>query len=125
MTDFAKALRILRIERGEVLKDMADKLGITSSYLSAIECGKRKMPDDFIAKLSVLYHLSEKERTALEDAKSKDMKQVEIIIPFDGLNFDQQDVTLKFARSFKESHDADMTQLIENMRNFLANKENN
>ena len=43
MTDFAKALRILRIERGEVLKDMADKLGITSSYLSAIECGKRKI----------------------------------------------------------------------------------
>lgn len=123
MTDFAKTLRILRIKRGEVLKDMAAKLGVTSSYLSAIECGKRKIPDDFIVRLSALYDLSEAERAELEDAKAKAENQVSITIPFDGLDLDQQDVALKFARSFKDSHPEDLSQLVEGLRKIIASKE--
>ena len=44
ITEFGKALRKLRIDRGETLKIMADNLEMTSSYLSAIECGKRNIP---------------------------------------------------------------------------------
>ena len=64
-TEFGKSLRKLRIDKGEILKNMADKLGMTSSYLSAIECGKRNIPDDLIEKLTSIYCLDEKEQQEL------------------------------------------------------------
>lgn len=39
-----KYLREIRIEHGELLKDMADRLGMRSSELSAIEHGKKPIP---------------------------------------------------------------------------------
>lgn len=123
MNDFSKALRILRINKGEVLKDMAEKLHMTSSYLSAIECGKRKIPEDLIDRISLIYGLSEDEKVELEDAKAKAENQVAITIPFEGLNLDQQNVALKFARSFKDSHPEDLSQLVERLRKLIASKE--
>ena len=41
ITPFGKYLRKLRIDHDEKLKDMAAKLGVTGSYLSAVEIGKR------------------------------------------------------------------------------------
>ena len=48
VTSFGKALRKLRIDRGMVLKNMADMLGVSSAYLSAIELGKRAIPDSLV-----------------------------------------------------------------------------
>ena len=42
LTRFGKRLRTLRIEENQRLKDMADKLGVTAAYLSAVENGKRR-----------------------------------------------------------------------------------
>lgn len=36
-TNYGKVLRKIRVDRDELLKDMAGKLGITSAYLSSIE----------------------------------------------------------------------------------------
>jgi transcriptional regulator with XRE-family HTH domain len=44
LTEFGQYLRKIRIDCGDLLKDMADKLGVTSSYLSAVETGKRNVP---------------------------------------------------------------------------------
>lgn len=44
MTPFGARLRELRAERGVSLKDMAAALGVTSSYLSALEHGRRGRP---------------------------------------------------------------------------------
>ena len=51
VNEFGKLLRKIRIDNGEILKDMADKLEMTSSYLSAIECGKRNIPNNLIPRL--------------------------------------------------------------------------
>jgi len=37
LTSLGQFLRKLRLERGEILKTMADKLGVTSAFLSAVE----------------------------------------------------------------------------------------
>jgi len=42
ITEFGRILRNIRMDCNELLKDMADKLNITSSYLSAIEHGKER-----------------------------------------------------------------------------------
>ncbi len=45
MTPFGAKLRALREERGLMLKDMARALGVTPTYLSALEHGRRGKPN--------------------------------------------------------------------------------
>ncbi len=45
MTPFGEKIRALRAERGETLQDMAEALGVSSAYLSALEHGKRGRPN--------------------------------------------------------------------------------
>lgn len=59
VTNFGKYLRKLRIDKEEKLEDMADKLSVSSAYLSAIELGKRNIPQDMIYKIANNYNLSE------------------------------------------------------------------
>lgn len=44
MTPFGERMRKLRTERGVTLKQMAEALGVSSAYLSALEHGKRGRP---------------------------------------------------------------------------------
>lgn len=44
MTPFGDKMRKLRAERGVTLKEMAEALGVSSAYLSALEHGKRGRP---------------------------------------------------------------------------------
>lgn len=44
MTPFGARLRALRAARGQSLKEMAEALGISAAYLSALEHGKRGQP---------------------------------------------------------------------------------
>ena len=51
MTELAKILKSIRLGNGQILKNMSDALNVTSSYLSAVENGKRPMPEEWIEKL--------------------------------------------------------------------------
>ena len=44
MTPFGDRMRKLRAERGVTLKEMAEAIGVSSAYLSALEHGKRGRP---------------------------------------------------------------------------------
>jgi transcriptional regulator with XRE-family HTH domain len=44
MTPFGERMRKIRAERGVTLKEMADGIGVSSAYLSALEHGKRGRP---------------------------------------------------------------------------------
>ncbi|QEN89529.1 helix-turn-helix transcriptional regulator [Labrys sp. KNU-23] len=44
MTPFGARLRALRAARGQSLKEMAEALGVSAAYLSALEHGKRGQP---------------------------------------------------------------------------------
>jgi transcriptional regulator with XRE-family HTH domain len=45
VTPFGERLRQIRAERGVALKDMAADLGVTPTYLSALEHGRRGRPN--------------------------------------------------------------------------------
>jgi transcriptional regulator with XRE-family HTH domain len=56
---------------------MAEKIGISAAYLSAIENGKRQIPDSIYDSICKAYPLSEKDKKKLKDsivASSKTMK---------------------------------------------------
>src|ERR1051325_9481258 len=44
MTPFGERMRRLRAERKVTLKEMAEEIGVSSAYLSALEHGKRGRP---------------------------------------------------------------------------------
>ena len=44
MTPFGERMRKLRTERNVTLKQMAEEIGVSSAYLSALEHGKRGRP---------------------------------------------------------------------------------
>ena len=44
MTPFGRRVRDLRAERGVTLTEMARAIGVTPTYLSALETGKRGKP---------------------------------------------------------------------------------
>lgn len=110
ITEFGKALRKLRIDRGEILKSMADKLNMTSSYLSAIECGKRNIPTDLINKLALIYDLTEAEQESLSEARDKSLNSIEIELNTNSAY--KRDLALQFARKFDDMDDELAAQLL-------------
>ncbi len=48
---FGRMVRDIRLVRAMLLYDMAKDLNISPAELSAIECGRKPVPDWFISKL--------------------------------------------------------------------------
>lgn len=57
-TAIGKELKKLRIDHNERLLDMADRLGKSASFISAIEVGKKSPPSGFEDVVAKVYQLS-------------------------------------------------------------------
>lgn len=77
-TTFGKELRKLRIDKDENIHDMAKKLGISISYLSAIEAGSRNIPSDMVDKIIAKYHLNGERSEILRQAEAESSKEIDI-----------------------------------------------
>jgi transcriptional regulator with XRE-family HTH domain len=55
MTPFGERLRALRAERGTSLKAMAAALGVSATYLSALEHGRRGPPPFHVVQRALAY----------------------------------------------------------------------
>lgn len=115
INEFGKLLRKIRIDNGEILKDMADKLEMTSSYLSAIECGKRNIPNNLIPKLQELYNLDENMVLELQEAKEKSINKIEISA-ISLMSNSKRDLALEFARKFDNIDDEFAKKLMDFMK---------
>ena len=56
---FGRMVRDIRLVRAMLLYDMAKDLDISPAELSAIECGRKSVPDWFISKLQEKYGISD------------------------------------------------------------------
>ena len=58
MTPFGEAIRQLRAERGVTQKQMAEAIGVSPAYLSALEHGRRGKPSfDFLQRVAGYFHI--------------------------------------------------------------------
>ena len=55
MTPFGRKLRELRAERGVTLKAMAEAIGVSPAYLSALEHGRRGTPTWYLVQRIIAY----------------------------------------------------------------------
>ena len=68
VTRFGKFCRKLRIDRGEILYDMAGKLGVSPAFLSRVENGKKRPPEGWEEKLISSYNLQADDRRELHES---------------------------------------------------------
>lgn len=109
VTMLGKFLRFYRLNHNQLLKDMADKLGLTSAYLSSIENGKRKPTEEFIKNVKETYNLSEQEHDDLMDAYFQTIQS--ITIDTSDAKQEQADLGLIFARKIKSLDEDDIAQI--------------
>jgi len=51
-TDFGKVVRMARIQAGVKLSEMADALEVSAAFLSGLETGRKKISDEWVAKIA-------------------------------------------------------------------------
>lgn len=103
LTSIGRFLRKLRIDEGEILKDMAEKLGVTVSFLSAVENGKKHMPATWNSRICELYHLNEDQRDAFTKAIAETEDAIEM--NFIGKSIQNRELAVSFARKFSDIND--------------------
>lgn len=73
-----KVLRIIRVIYGMTAAEMAKKLEMSPAYLSAIENGKRSVPDNFLEKAESNLGLDYEDKKSLRIATLKARKFLKI-----------------------------------------------
>ncbi len=111
VTEFGKFLRKIRIDRTEYLKDMAEKLGVTSSYLSAVENGKRNATDVLVRKICKLYNLSLDEAKNLQYLAAISNQEVQICIKNESTL--KKELAVSFARRFSKMNNEQIQKIYE------------
>lgn len=110
-TKFGEFVRILRIGRHEVMGDMAKRLGVKSSFLSAVENGKKNVPEDWVEKLAACYELSLDMKRDLERAISESKTQYKLSVMDKGVV--QRKAAAVFAREFENMDDETANKVLE------------
>ena len=111
LTSIGRFLRKLRIDNGEILKDMAEALEVSSAFLSAVENGNKKMPEGWVEKLKSIYSFTKEQTEELQTA---------IIDTNDAIKLNLQNATpgnralaISFAREFDSLDDETSRKIFE------------
>ena len=80
VTEIGKFLRILRVSNEESAKVMAERLGVSPAYLSAVELGKRSLPATWEDIIIREYSLNDSSQKKLRDAINRSMSSIKLNI---------------------------------------------
>ncbi|MDY7806446.1 helix-turn-helix domain-containing protein [Burkholderia stagnalis] len=95
LTEFGKVVRKARIDTGQTLLSMAEELGTTASFLSAMETGRKKVSEQWVAKIAKFFEDRSVDLTGLDKLALVANESV----PIDGLPLQQQMMIAGFAKS--------------------------
>lgn len=113
-TKFGEFMRVQRIKHHEVMGDIAKLLQVKIPFVSAVENGKRNVPEEWYNILVEHYALSATEqlelRQAIEDSKTQAKINLVSATPC------QRQVALQFQRSFERLDDETANELMEILR---------
>lgn len=109
LTPFGKTVRKMRIDLGITLKSMAESMDMTSSYLSAIETGKRAVTNQILENIIKFFQASGDVKEKLIKAADESHQTVEISLL--GRQERARDVAIAFARNFDDLSAEDLSRL--------------
>lgn len=111
MTPFGRRLRELRTRKGTTMKDMAEAIGVSPAYLSALEHGHRGMPTYYLLQRIITYfNIIWDEAEDLERlAQNSDPR---VVVDTSGLSPAATALANRLARSVGDLTDADLEALL-------------
>lgn len=102
-TPFGEYFRVLRIKNREILMNAKEFLGVSTAYISAVECGNKPIPDEWIPKIIQHYNLDEKEQVELQTAVDNSRKNLKLNLS--NASTAKQQMAISLGRSFDEMDD--------------------
>ena len=115
MTPFGARLRALRAARGESLKSMAEAIGVSSAYLSALEHGRRGVPtwlllQRIIAHFNIIWDEAEdlQRLAALSDPR--------VVVDTAGLSPQATELANRLARDIATLPESEVKALLSRLR---------
>ena len=109
-TKFGEELKVLRTRRHQTLQNMADVLGVSKPFLSAVEAGKKRIPDKWIDILCDHYNLKPYYREQLQLAANMSRSQIKINL--NGSENYKREVALQFQDHFNSIDESAAEQII-------------
>lgn len=97
-TQLGKELKKLRIDLGTNLMGMSKMINISAAFLSAIETGRKRVPDGFLDVLAARIPAVAKDRSKFEVLINQARKEVRL--PVDQSSFEDAELATALARRF-------------------------
>lgn len=109
-TKFGEFMRVQRVKHHEVMGDFAKLLGVKIPFVSAVENGKRNVPEEWYTVIIEHYNLTVAEqvelRQAIEDSRTQAKIDLVAATPC------QRQVALQFQRSFEKLDDETANEIL-------------
>ncbi len=120
ITQLGRFLRKVRIDRDQILHDMAEELEMSVAQLSAIELGKRSISPKVKQRIITLYSCfssGEEEVGRLVDVSQPNFKE-----DFANTKELQRELFVSFARKYRELPDEQAQKWLEELNEMTMNK---
>ena len=114
---FGIEMRKIRANTGESLRTMAERIGISATFLSAMEVGRKAISIEYAKKIKEIYNLSEEDYVRIYDSIVETNEHVDIEIA--KMNEAQKEVSMVFARKIENAD----PELVEKLRKVLLEEE--
>ncbi len=98
LTPFGKAVRKFRVDRGETQFEVAEALGVSIAFWSAIETGKKNVPSELFEKAISYFRLAKEDAEKLQELSC--LSQKDIKINMQNMNDRSRELVVGFARNF-------------------------
>jgi len=112
MTPFGSKMRELRAARGVTMKDMAEGLGVSAAYLSALEHGRRGTPTWYLVQRIIAYFNIIWDE-AEELARLAQESDPRVVVDTSGLSPAATHFANRLARQISELSEADLAAMAE------------
>jgi transcriptional regulator with XRE-family HTH domain len=112
MTPFGSKMRELRAARGVTMKDMAEGLGVSAAYLSALEHGRRGTPTWYLVQRIIAYFNIIWDE-AEELARLAQESDPRVVVDTSGLSPAATHFANRLARQIGELSEADIAAMAE------------
>jgi transcriptional regulator with XRE-family HTH domain len=113
LTPFGKVLKKIRVDKGLRLLDMAQKIGVTAGFLSAVENGKKAIPSDLIDRLSSKVGLTTMELDELRRAAAASPAHVRLDLR--GRGDRSRALAAQFGRTFESIDEENAEKLLKEL----------
>lgn len=103
-TIFGDAIQRVRQMAGMTLFEVASLMGISSAFLSAIENGRKRVPDDFLQRWTAVLDVTDDQ---LLDLQAKIVQtRGEVVVPLPEASAQDADLATALARKFSTLSDS-------------------